>query len=225
MPTGTGGTLFTGGFACIGGIGFGLGARDGFGGRAGGFLFLALALEFIGATAIILGQALLFLQVALLGFLQLAQDLGTHGIGFRVRGGRDDGGLGLVRLHVGALLAHFHVHRGLAAAGGDGHFLHLAAVQGDLLRRGRLVRRLLGLAVGTAQEAEQLHLLGAGHDLVGTAELHAGLGQLFQQFLDRRIDQFSQLADGGLLRHSDPSFFVAPLCRLRRSAPFQGWGF
>src|SRR5690606_35398750 len=39
-------------------------------------------------------------------------------------------------------------------------------------------------------------------DLVGIAELHAGLGQLFQQFLDRRVHQCGKLADGGLLRHS-----------------------
>src|SRR5690606_10217203 len=84
-------------------------------------------------------------------------------------------------------------------------------------RRGvGLVGNLLVLAVGTAKETEQLHFLGAGHDLVGTAELHAGLGQLFQQFLHRRVDQLGELADGGLLRHSDPMIFWAPPRQVRR---------
>ena len=65
------------------------------------------------------------------------------------------------------------------------------------------VGRLVGLAVGALEEAEQLDFLDAGHGLVGAAEAHAGLGQLLQQLLDRRVHQFGELADGGLLRHSD----------------------
>ncbi|MCW0380947.1 hypothetical protein NB697_003793 [Xanthomonas sacchari] len=182
-------------------------------------LGLALALDFLGARAVLLGELLLFGQIALLGFLQLAQDLGALVVHPSARGRRRTlGGQVLGRLHVGALLPDLDVDRGLAAPGADRHFLQLAPVQGDLLRRrlGLFLDRLVGLAVSTAQEAQQLHLFGAGDDLVGTAELHPGVGQLNQQFLDRRVHQFGQLADGGLLRHSDPMIWLAPPRRVRR---------
>jgi hypothetical protein len=71
---------------------------------------------------------------------------------------------------------------------------------------------LSALAVRTLEEAQQLDFLDAGDDLVGAAEAHAGLGQLLQQFLDRRVHQFGQLADGGLLRHSDSGVFGRDGC-------------
>nr|WP_254696387.1 hypothetical protein [Lysobacter enzymogenes] len=149
----------------------------------------------VGATLVVGGQALLLGEVALLGFLQLAQDLGALLV-------LADAAGAFVRLDQGHLLAHHHVDRGAVLAAADGDFLLAAAVEGDLLRRLVAVGGLVGLAVGTLEEAEQLDFLDAGHDLVGAAELHAGLGQLFQQLLDRRVHQFGQLADGGLLRHS-----------------------
>src|SRR3546814_1970630 len=45
-------------------------------------------------------------------------------------------------------------------------------------------------------------LLLAGHDRYVIVELHAGLGQLLQLFIDRRVHQCGKLADGGLRRHS-----------------------
>ncbi|CEE73405.1 membrane hypothetical protein [Xanthomonas citri pv. citri] len=174
----------------------------------GGLLFLALALNCFVAHAVAFGQALLLFEVALTRFLELAQDIGAFFVRRHRRGAAATFVLGL---HVGALLPHFHVDRGLGAAGVDSDFLQLAPVERDFL--GCFARRFgrrFGLAVRATQEAKQFHLLGAGHDLVGTAELHSGLGQLNQQFIDRRIDQFGKLADGGLLRHSDPMIWLAP---------------
>jgi hypothetical protein len=72
-----------------------------------------------------------------------------------------------VAVDVGALLADLDGDGGLAAAAADGQFLHLAPRQGDLLRRSDLLgRSRRALAVGAAQEAEELDLLGTGHDLV-----------------------------------------------------------
>src|SRR5690606_33080983 len=170
-----------------------------------GLFLLALALGFLGALAVQLGQALLLGEVALAGFLQLAQHLGALVVHRRL-GGRRLGGV-----DVGALLADLDGDGAVAAPAADAEFLHLAPGQGDLLRRSDLFgRSRRALAVGTAQEAEQLDLLGTGHDLVGTAELHAGLGQLLQQLLDRGVDQLGELANGGLLRHSDPMLCLAP---------------
>ena len=103
--------------------------------------------------------------------------------------------LDMLALHVGALLAHFDIHRGLALARRDGEFLDLAPIQGDLPGRG-LIHRLLDLAMGTTQEAEKFHLLGAGHHLIWPAELHAGLGKLFEQLVDRRADHRGESAYG-----------------------------
>ncbi len=196
---------------CIaGGFGGSLGSLAlGFGTLLGVYLFLALACDFLVTRTVLLGQCALLVQIALAGFLQLAQDVGA----LLIRGHRLAAGV----LHVGALLAHFHVDGGLAAAGADGHFLQLATVEGDLL--GGFVGALdglLGLAVRATKEAQELHLLGAGHDLVGTAELHAGFGKLYEQFIDRGIDQFGKLADGGLLRHSDPMIWLALPRNVRR---------
>jgi hypothetical protein len=153
--------------------------------------FAARGLDRFGATTIVGGQLFLLGQVALLGFLELAQDLGAL-VG-RAR---------LGRLDQRDLLAHDDVHRRAVLAATDGELLLAAAIQRDLLRRFAYLGDRLGLAVGTLEEAEQLDFLDAGHDLVGAAEAHAGLGQLLQQLLDRRVHQFGQLADGGLLRHS-----------------------
>src|SRR5690606_27422851 len=145
---------------------------------------------------------------ALARLLELAQDLGllvVHRRGWR------PGPVGrLARLDQGDLLAHHHVDRGAVLAAADGDFLLARAVERDLLRLGRFLGRLVGLAVGPAQEAEQLDLLGAGDDLVGVAERHARLGQLLEQLLHRRVDQGGKLADGGLLRHSVPMLCLAP---------------
>src|SRR3546814_6439714 len=89
-------------------------------------------------------------------------------------------GVGLARLDQGDLLAHDDVDRGAVLAAADGEFLLAAAAERDLLRCDRVLGGLAGLAVGAAQEAQKLDLLGAGHDLVGIVELHAGLGQLLQ---------------------------------------------
>ena len=183
----------------VGGQGAGL-RGHGRGGRflglaAFGFLGLALGLlGFLGATLVGLGKRLLLGEVTLLGLLQLAQDLGALVVRI-VRAAV------LARAHQGHLLAHHHVDRGAAHAAPHRELLLAAAAQGDLLRRSFL-GRLFSLAVGAAQEPEQLDLLGAGDHLVGVAELHAGLGQLFQQLLDRGVHQCGQLANGGLLRHS-----------------------
>src|SRR5690606_22300657 len=90
------------------------------------------------------------------GFLQLAQDLGALVVHRTGGGTAIGGGVGLV--DVGALLADLDGDSGLAAATADGQFLHLAPRQGDLLRRSDLLGRSRALAVGTAQEAEQLDL-------------------------------------------------------------------
>src|SRR5690606_30804181 len=102
-------------------------------------------------------------------------------------------------LDVGALLADLDVdglggraalsrrHRDLA----DG-----TALERDLARRRRgLDRRLLLLAVGAAQEAEQLHLLGTADDLLGIGKLHAGFAKLGQQLVDRGAEDLGQLLD------------------------------
>src|SRR5690606_15649784 len=141
-----------------------------------GLFGLALARGFLGTLAVDLGKVLLLGEVALARLLKLAQHLGAlvvHGAG---RTGA------LRTLDVGALLPDLDSDGGLAAAAADGQFLHLAPGQGDLLWRSDFLGLRGPLAVGTAQEAKQLDLLGTGHDLVGTAELHAGLGQLLQQF-------------------------------------------
>ena len=114
--------------------------------------------------------------------------------------------LDVLALHVGAFLPHFHVYRGLALARRDGELLDLAPVQGDLPGRG-LVDLLLGLAVGTTQEAEKFHLLGAGHHLIGPAEFHAGLGELLEQLVDRRADHRGEGAYGNF-GHSIPVIHV-----------------
>jgi hypothetical protein len=175
------------------------GSERGFGAQALGFSFgQALTLGgFLGAAAVSFSELLLFGQVALLGFLELAQDLAALVVLRRA-------GIGdLGRLDQRHLLAHDHVDRLAVLAAADGEFLLAAAIERDLARRGRGLGRLVGLAVGAAQEAEKFHLLGAGDDLVGIAERHARFGQLLDQLLDRCIHQFGQLADGGLLRHSD----------------------
>src|SRR5690606_17427761 len=111
-----------------------------------GLFLLALALGFLGALAVQLGQALLLGEVALAGFLQLAQHLGALVVHRRLGGSRLGG------VDVGALLADLDGDGGLAAAAADGQFLHLAPGQGDLLRRSDLFgRSRRALAVGTAQ--------------------------------------------------------------------------
>src|SRR5690606_6734353 len=132
----------------------------GAGGLLGGLaLFLvALAPGHRGAVAVGLGQARLLGQIALAGLLQLAQHLGAL-IVHRAGGGLGGRRVGLV--DVGALLADLDGDGGLAAAAADGQFLHLAPRQGDLLRRSDLLgRSRRALAVGAAQEAEELDLLG-----------------------------------------------------------------
>ena len=163
--------------------------------QALGFRFgLALALQSLfGATPVVLGQTLLFRQVLLARRLELAQDLGA--LGFRIdratlTGAQRD------------LLAHDDIDRLAVLAATDRQFLLAASAERDLLRRGDFLDRGIALAVCALEEAEQLELLGTGDDLVGIAERHARFGQLFEQFLDRRIHQCGQLTDGGLLRHS-----------------------
>src|SRR3546814_4925290 len=100
-------------------------------------------------------------------FLELAQDLGALVV-TRSRGLFGRGvGVGLARLDQGDLLAHDDVDRGAVLAAADGEFLLAAAAERDLLRCDRVLGGLAGLAVGAAQEAQKLDLLGAGHDLVG----------------------------------------------------------
>src|SRR6476620_8231920 len=165
-------------------------------GASGFFADTQLFGELGGAELVGFGQALLLGQVALLGFLQLAQDLGML-----IRRRRATAEFG--RLDQRHLLAHEHVDRGAVLAATDGQFLLAAAIERDLLRRSFILGRLVSLAVGAPQEAEQLHLFRAGDDLVGTFKAHSGLGQLLQKFLDRCVHQFGQLADRGLLRHAD----------------------
>ncbi len=172
----------------------------------GGLLFIALALNCFVAHAVAFSKALLLVKIALTRSGELGQDVCT----LFVRRHRRSAAF-VFGFDVGALLPHFHVDRGFGATCTDRHFLQLAPIECDLL--GCFARRFggrFGLAMRATQEAKQFHLLGAGHDLVGTAELHSGLGQLNQQFIDRRIDQFGKLADGGLLRHSDPMIWLAP---------------
>src|SRR5690606_23902485 len=178
---------------------FGRGLGGGFflGLAAGGLLGLLLRpLGLLGAAAVGFLERLLLGQVALARLLELAQDLGTLVVpaGSRRRVG--------ARGHQRDLLAHHHVDGGAVLAATDRQLLLAVAAEGDLARGGGLLGAGRALAVGPPQEAEQLDLLGAGDHLVGVAELHAGLGQLFQQLLDRRVHQCGQLADGGLLRHS-----------------------
>ena len=94
-------------------------------------------------------------------------------------------------LDVGALLAHFHRDRGLALARSHGDFLHLAALQGDLLGRDVFGRRFC-LTVRATQETEQLHLFGRRHHLIRPLEAHASLGELLQQFIYRSADQLGE---------------------------------
>ena len=147
-----GGFLDDDGFGCGGG-----GHCGGLAFALGGFLFEALALIDVGLPlGVGLGQALLLAEVALARFLELAQDLGALGIGLRdggLRGGRAVDLRGAVsRLGVRALLADLDGHGALGAAGGDRHFLHLAAVERDLLRRvaflGRRARPCRACAAG-----------------------------------------------------------------------------
>ena len=155
---------------------------------------LALGSGF-GALAIIFGQPLLFFEIARARFLELAHDVGA----LVVAAGR---GASFLRLDQRDFLAHHDIDRLPVLAAADGDFLLAVAVERDLLRPDRFFGSCLALAMGALQETEQLQLLGAGHGLIGAAEGHAGLGQLFQQLLDRRVHQFGQCADGGLLRHS-----------------------
>ena len=171
-------------------------------GAFGGGIRSALDLrEFLRALAILGGKRQLFGLVALARLGELAMDLGHLGVGIAC----------CAWLVQGDFLAHDHVDRARAAprlgVAANGDFLLAAAVEHDLAGRDDFLRGAFGLAVRTLEEAQQLHFLDAGDDLVGAAEAHAGLGQLLQQFLDRRIHQFGQLADGGLLRHSDSGVF------------------
>ena len=100
----------------------------------------------------------------------------------------------------------------LRLAGADGELFDLAALERDLLGRGGL-GRLVVLAVRAAQEAEQLHLLGAADHLVRPAEGHAGAGELLEQLLGRHAQHFGQRTYGDF-RHVG----VIP-CVRRQCAP------
>jgi hypothetical protein len=178
----------------------------GFGGGlllAGGarrFLGFALLVEgallrFLLAAAFGLGPGVLFLFALLLRLGQLARGLLALGLGAGFLGDH-------AALDVGALGAHFHVHRlgaarGAAAAGrGDLQLADLAALQGDLARRAVLdLGHGVALAVGAAQEAEQLHLLGAADDLLRIGEFHAGLAKLPKQLVHRHAQYLGELFD------------------------------
>ena len=152
------------------------------------FLLGLLGLDLFAAGAVELAQARLFFGVAGFGFLELAQH-------FLALAG--DRRLDVVALDVGALLAHFHGDRGLGLAGtGDRQLFGLAARDGDLLRRAGGLGRRFGLAVRAAQEAEQFDLLGAADDLIGAGKLHAGVGQLLEQLVDRESHDFCQRSYG-----------------------------
>jgi len=166
------------------------------------FLGFALALRFrfalmrvFLAAAIRLQALVLFVVALLLGFLQLA-----HGVlaldvaaGFF---GND------AALDVGALGADFDVHR-LGASGAAGarrghlQLTHLAAFERDLAWRAvvRFGGGEFALAVGAAQEAQQLHLLGAADDLLRIGEFHTGLGQLSEQLVHRHAKYLGELFD------------------------------
>jgi hypothetical protein len=183
--------------ACSGGrrIGGGNhGAGIGGGGGRGGFALLARGiLDFLARDLFHLALAVALVErveLGLLAGLRLGQ-LAQH---FLVLGGRRRR-VGLVALHVGALLAHFHVHRGLRLAGADGELLDLAALERDLLRGGGL-GGLVVLAVRPAQEPEQLHLLGAADHLLRPAEGHACASELLEQLLGGHSQHFGQRTYG-----------------------------
>src|SRR5690606_33842027 len=186
-------------------------AAGGFLGGGAGGLFLGLAAGLLGlallaALAIGLGQGGQLGLLARLALLELAQGLGALLV---------DGGVDVVALDVGALLPDLDRDGGLALAGTDRQLLLLAPLQGDLLRN-RGLARLLVLAVGAAQEAQQLHLLGAADHLVRAAEGHAGAGQLLEQLLDGHSQHLGQRTNGDF-RH-----VIAIPCFFRAGAR---WGF
>jgi hypothetical protein len=69
--------------------------------------------------------------------------------------------------------------------------LNLSTLQGDLLRGSRLFSSL-NFAVISAQKTKQLHFLGTSDHLVGPAEAHARLGELFKQLLHWRADHLGE---------------------------------
>src|SRR5690606_33975545 len=190
-------------------------------------LLLAAPLFLLGELARFLGLALarfLFLALAigfeqdhLLGFalaarfLQLAQRFRALRIRLRVH-------LDRTALDVGALLAHLDVDRlgrGAALAGVDLDFADRAPAQRDLAWHAVGIRHRALLAVGTAQEAEQLDLLGAADDLVGIAELHAGFAELRKQRVHWLAEYLGKLFDGDIRHRCFDSWPVLP-CPARK---------
>jgi len=177
---------------------------------------------FFGTTRFLGGTQLgLFLEAA--AFLILALDLLAFALELRIRQLPDRVlALGIdtlilthrAALDVGALLAHFDIH-GLAARRAlvDGQFAYRLALERDLPRRS-VFGFFLDLAVRAAQEAEQLDLLRARHDLVGAREFHAGFGKLGDQLVHAHAEHAGQLFDR-YIRHfvGNSSILLAALLK------------
>ena len=179
-----------------------LGGRLGHGGTLGlllaGFLFAGLALLLGAGLGFLLAAKGVFLFRLALGFLFLGLTLGGF-LGFDaclLFGGQAlllqallffHGGA----LHVGAFLAHFHVHRfrltrgtgGLDGAGG-------AALQGNLLGL-----RVLG-TMGLAQVREQLLLLFVRDAFTGVRVWQSGFLHLREQCIHRDANHVGQFLYG-----------------------------
>src|SRR6185312_11293745 len=143
----------------------------------------------------------IFLLALLLGFLQLAYRILALGFGAGFFGDH-------AALDVCALGTHLNIDglcrsSGTTAAGsGDLQFADRASPEGDLAWR-RIIDLggSLALAVRTAQEPQQLHLLGAADDLFLVGEFHARLAKLGQQLVNRHAQYLGELFDRHV-RHS-----------------------
>jgi hypothetical protein len=200
---------------CIARLFLGLAARfflgsRGFGGAAACLVGSAHARVLFLAAAIGVGTRLAVRFALELRFGELAQRVLALGVDRLVF-------LDGAALDVGALLAHFDVDRlrsRAALARRNGDFADGAALERDLFGRGSRSRhgRLFLLAVRAAQEAEQLHLLGAADDLIGVGEFHSGLAELREQPVHRRAEHLGQLFDGDVRHRLSTPWPVRTCC-------------
>ena len=157
------------------------------------FFLGALTLQFLGTATIGLKQMRLLLIPLLLRLTQFANRVLTLVVDRRFVG--DD-----AALDVGALGAHLDRDRlgGCRATGPAGNLdlADLAPTQRDMGGRRDRLAGVFGLAVGAAQKAQQLHLLGAADDLIRAFEMHTRLGELDQQLVGRDIQHRGEVLDG-----------------------------